>query len=60
MALSGTDARQKKLIVGSHDAELLADERSRRYFDEIQYYLEIKDSEKQIVLCHYPMASGTA
>lgn len=47
---------RKVLIVGNHDAELLADERSRRYFDEIQYYLKIKDSEKQIVLCHYPMA----
>lgn len=47
---------RKVLIVGNHDAELLADERSRRCFDDIQYYLEVKDGDKQVVLCHYPMA----
>ena len=46
----------KVLIVGNHDGELLEDERSRRCFEEIHSYMEIKEGGKKIVLCHYPMA----
>lgn len=46
----------KILIVGNHDEELLEDERSRRCFDGIHSYMEIKEDGKKIVLCHYPMA----
>lgn len=46
----------KILIVGNHDGELLEDERSRRCFEEIHSYMEIKEDGKKIVLCHYPMA----
>ena len=44
------------MIVGNHDEELLEDERSRRCFDGIHSYMEIKEDGKKIVLCHYPMA----
>lgn len=29
----------------------------QKYFESVSYYLEIKDDEKRLALCHYPMLS---
>lgn len=47
----------KVLIVGNHDSQILADEESMECFDEIADILQIKDGDRKICLCHYPLAS---
>lgn len=51
--LNGT----KHLIIGNHDRELLKNKGYRNCFEEIEYYLEIEDEGKRIILCHYPILS---
>lgn len=47
---------QKHLIVGNHDTKLLKDSETISYFVSVDEYLEITDSQKQIVLSHYTIA----
>jgi calcineurin-like phosphoesterase family protein len=47
---------QKHLIVGNHDTKLLKNDRAKKYFVSIDYYKEINDNEKRIILFHYPIA----
>jgi calcineurin-like phosphoesterase family protein len=47
---------QKHLIVGNHDTRLLKDSEAMSYFVSVDYYREISDCQKHIVLSHYPIA----
>ncbi len=44
----------KVLIKGNHDVDVINEE-VIKYFDEVTDYLEVKDQNKNIVLCHYPI-----
>ncbi len=46
---------KKHLIVGNHDTWINKQAFNPRYFESIDYYKEIKDQGKDIVLCHYPI-----
>lgn len=46
----------KHLIVGNHDDKLLQNETAMSYFESVDQLLLIKDGDKEIVLCHYPLA----
>ena len=46
---------QKHLIVGNHDRKLLKDNDAMQYFVSIDYYLEITDEKKRLILSHYPI-----
>lgn len=46
---------RKHLCVGNHDNKLLKDSNFRKYFVEIKPMMTIRDGNKTIVLCHYPM-----
>lgn len=43
----------KHLIIGNHDRQQTFD---RNYFESIDQIKRIKDGDREIVLCHYPMA----
>jgi len=47
---------QKYLITGNHDGIILKNKKVREYFKEIRQIMKIRDNDKQIVLCHYPLA----
>lgn len=47
---------QKHLIVGNHDRKLLKDAEAMEYFVSVDYYREITDDKKRIILSHYPIA----
>ena len=47
---------KKHLIVGNHDGQILRDPVCRKCFVEIKDMLNIKDGNKNLFLCHYPMA----
>lgn len=49
-------AGQKHLIVGNHDRKLLKDSEAMSYFVSVDYYREITDDKKRIILSHYPHA----
>lgn len=46
----------KHLIVGNHDKETLANEKAMAYFESVDKMLHVTDGDKQICLCHFPMA----
>lgn len=46
----------KHLIVGNHDGKLLKNEIAMSYFESVDQLLLFKDGDKEIVLCHYPLA----
>ena len=46
----------KPLIIGNHDLATIQCENAHKYLESIDQMLHISDNDKQIVLCHYPMA----
>ena len=46
----------KILILGNHDWKIQDDPKTLRYLDGLEKMLRIKDGDKDIVLCHYPLA----
>ena len=46
---------KKHLCIGNHDGRILKDFNCRKCFVEIKDIMTIKDGDKTIVLCHYPM-----
>lgn len=46
----------KHLIVGNHDKVTLDCENAARYLESVDKMLHVSDGDKQICLCHYPMA----
>lgn len=47
----------KHLIIGNHDRLLLENEKAMAYFESVDKLCHIKDGDKEIVLCHYPMTT---
>ncbi len=46
---------RKHLIVGNHDRYLKEEGFDSSCFESISSYLEIKDQDKRVILCHYPV-----
>lgn len=46
----------KHLIVGNHDGKLLKNKKAMSYFEDVDKIMHITDNDKQICLCHYPIA----
>lgn len=46
----------KHLILGNHDEIILKNPKTMQYFETIDQILEIKDGDRCVVMCHYPMA----
>jgi calcineurin-like phosphoesterase family protein len=44
------------LIVGNHDHTFLEDPNNHKYFESIDQIKKINLEDKEIILCHYPMA----
>lgn len=47
----------KHLILGNHDIKIQSNDEAMSYFESIDQIKIIKDAEKDIVLCHFPLAS---
>lgn len=47
----------KHLIVGNHDRFLIQNEKALSYLESVDKMLNITDTDKKIVLCHFPLAS---
>lgn len=47
---------QKHLIVGNHDRKLLKDSEAMQHFVSVDYYLELTDEKKRLIMSHYPIA----
>ena len=46
----------KHLVIGNHDGLTLKNEKAMSYFESVDKIKGIKDGDKTIVLCHYPIA----
>lgn len=46
---------KKILIIGNHDNKYLKNSEFRSLFIKIENYMEVKDGEQKIILCHYPI-----
>lgn len=46
---------RKHLVIGNHDFKLIRDEDALKYFESVDNIMVIKDGDKQVVLCHYPI-----
>ncbi len=46
----------KILILGNHDWQILKNENALRYLEGVEKMMTVRDGERQICLCHYPMA----
>ena len=47
---------KKHLIVGNHDGAVMKNPAARKMFASIDYYKEILDEKRQVILFHYPIA----
>ena len=47
---------RKHLIIGNHDLKTLEDEKVCEYFESIERLGYVKDGDKDVVMCHYPIA----
>ena len=46
----------KILIIGNHDRHILQNPEAMKYFEEFRPMMHVKDGNKQICLCHFPIA----
>ena len=46
----------KILIIGNHDAKTLKDQEAMKYFEDARPMMHVTDGNKQICLCHFPVA----
>ena len=46
----------KHLIIGNHDKATLECEKALKHLESIDKMMHVTDGDKQIVLCHYPLA----
>lgn len=46
----------KHLVVGNHDGETLKNEKAMSYFESVDKMMHVTDGDKQICLCHFPIA----
>ena len=46
----------KHLVIGNHDKSTLENEKAMAYFESVDKMMHVTDGDKQICLCHYPIA----
>jgi len=46
----------KHLIIGNHDGVTLKNEKAMAYFESVDKMMHVTDGDKQICLCHFPIA----
>ena len=46
----------KYLIIGNHDKATLDNEKAMKYFEGVDKMMHVTDGDKEICLCHYPIA----
>ena len=46
---------KKHLILGNHDYRILKDEAAQSYFQSIHHMLSVRDENRELILCHYPL-----
>ncbi len=46
----------KHLIIGNHDQKTLKNEEAMSHFETVEQMSVIKDEDKRVCLCHYPIA----
>ena len=46
----------KHLIIGNHDLATLQCENAQKYLESIEKMMHVTDGDKEICLCHYPLA----
>jgi calcineurin-like phosphoesterase family protein len=46
----------KHLIIGNHDGDTLKNEKAMAYFESVDKMIHVTDGDKQICLCHFPIA----
>lgn len=46
----------KHLIVGNHDSKLLKDVKACSYFESVEWLGYVKDGDRDVVMCHFPIA----
>lgn len=47
---------KKNLVIGNHDNGLLNNPKAMAYFESVDKMMHVKDEEKDICLCHFPIA----
>lgn len=45
----------KHLVVGNHDHKLISNEKAMSYIESVDKIMFVKDQDKNIILCHYPL-----
>lgn len=46
---------KKRLIVGNHDSGWMNKTDLSRYFQSVDFFAEVSDGKRKLVLCHYPL-----
>lgn len=46
---------KKYMVLGNHDYPLLKDEAAQSYFEAIHHMLSVRDDNRELILCHYPL-----
>lgn len=46
----------KHLIIGNHDGDTLKNEKAMSHFESVNKMLHVTDGDKEICLCHFPIA----
>lgn len=46
----------KHLVIGNHDGETLKNEKAMVHFETVEKMMHVTDENKQICLCHFPIA----
>ena len=46
----------KHLVIGNHDGDTLKNEKAMAYFETAEKMIHVTDGDKQICLCHFPIA----
>ena len=46
----------KHLIIGNHDRDTLDNPKAMSYFESVETMMHVTDGDKEICLCHYPLA----
>jgi calcineurin-like phosphoesterase family protein len=46
----------KHLVIGNHDGKMLEDSKAMSYFESVDKMMHVSDGDKQICLCHFPLA----
>ena len=46
----------KHLVIGNHDRATLENEKAMAHFETVDKMMHVTDGDKQICLCHYPIA----